>query len=71
MTENANEVFQPVAPNEEELGSMITQQHTEIPYQRFAFLSGNVHVKMSLRLHEWITVAYETDTTATAERPYN
>lgn len=52
MTENANEVFQPVATNEEELGSMITQQHTEIPYRRFAFLSGNVHVKMSLRLHE-------------------
>ncbi len=69
MTENANEVFQPVAPNEEELGSMITQQHTEIPYQRFAFLSGNVHVKTSLRLHEWITVTYETDTTAAAERP--
>lgn len=44
MMENANEVFQPVAPNEEELGSMITQQHIEIPYQSFTFLSGNAHI---------------------------
>lgn len=44
MMENANEVFQPVVLYEEELDSMIIQQHTEIPYQRFEFLSGNAHM---------------------------